>query len=165
MNYLYANVSQMSRLYTVIIHIVRCRRAEQVAAETATLRKSTVRLLSTDYTKRKQMLERESLIDISVGKAERTILEAQMQERHSLESSHRMIDEIYSTATTAISSLRDQKHVMKGIHRRVLDVTQRLGLSASLLQIISRKTKGDKVLVYGGSCLIVLFIFFLWWLV
>lgn len=74
-----------------------------------------------------------------------------------------MMDEVANVAGAVMGSLRDQRSVLKGAHKRVLDIASTLGVSSSLMKIIERRTAGDRILVYGGSAVIVLLILLLWW--
>ncbi|RYE83652.1 MAG: hypothetical protein EOO65_03580 [Methanosarcinales archaeon] len=86
-----------------------------------------------------------------------------LAERSSIASAHTMLDEFTSVADNVLGALRNQRGVLKGAHRKVLDVATRLGVSSSLMRIIERRTVADAVLVYGGMLLILLLIFFAWW--
>jgi Golgi SNAP receptor complex protein 2 len=76
-----------------------------------------------------------------------------------------MMDEVTAAASNVMGALRDQRNVLKGAHKRVLDISSSLGVSNSLLKIIERRTVGDKILVYGGSACILLLLFLVFRLV
>ena len=63
-----------------------------------------------------------------------------------------------------MGALRDQRSVLKGAHRRVLDIASSLGVSSSLMRIIERRTTGDRIIVYGGSLVVLLVLGVAWWL-
>lgn len=75
-----------------------------------------------------------------------------------------MVDEAIASADNVLGSLRTQRGSLKSAHRKALDVATSLGVSASIMGLISRRTTTDKILVYGGMLLIVLFVFMIWWL-
>jgi Golgi SNAP receptor complex protein 2 len=90
-------------------------------------------------------------------------VDSSLRERAALLSSHAMLDEVAGAAGSVMGALREQRGVLKGAHRRVLDVAASLGVSNSLMKIIERRTVGDRVLVYGGSAFILLLLLAVWW--
>ncbi len=97
------------------------------------------------------------------GGAHAIAVDALVSERNSIESSHRMMNEIGSAAESIMTSLRSQRGMLKSAHKKVLDVSSLLGVSSTLLRVIERRTLGDRVLVYGGMVLIVLLICLIYW--
>ena len=53
-------------------------------------------------------------------------------------------------------------YCQQGFHRKALDVANKIGISNSLLRVIERREGGDKLLIYGGMCGILLFIWVVW---
>ena len=119
--------------------------------------------------KRRPLIPRTPLCPIHLSaplpqaRADAVAVDAFVSERASLVSSHAMMDEVANVAGAVMGSLRDQRSVLKGAHKRVLDIASTLGVSSSLMKIIERRTAGDRILVYGGSAVIVLLILLLWW--
>jgi Golgi SNAP receptor complex protein 2 len=74
-----------------------------------------------------------------------------------------MIDEFTSVADNVLSSLRSQRGVLKGAHRKALDVAASLGLSSTMMRVIERRTTADKILVYGGMVAVTMLLLGLWW--
>lgn len=91
-------------------------------------------------------------------------VDALVAERASLDSSHRLMDELSSVAGSVMSSLRSQRGVMKSAHKKVLDVSSVLGLSNTVMRLIERRTVADRMLVYGGMVFIMLLLALVWWL-
>jgi len=98
----------------------------------------------------------------SQGTASVTV-DALLAERTSVAHSHSMVDEFTDLAGSVLGSLRQQRGVMKSAHRKVLDVASTLGMSNTLMRMIERRTTGDKILVYGGTLLIVALIVLIWY--
>ena len=90
-------------------------------------------------------------------------MNALLAERASVSHSSAMVDEFNDLAGQVLGSLRGQRSVMKGAHRRVLDVAASLGVSASLMRMIERRATGDKIIVYGGMVLVLGVILLAWW--
>ena len=57
-------------------------------------------------------------------------------------------------------NLKEQNSMLKTIKTKMLNVTNSLGLSNSLIRLIERRNANDKYVLYGGM-LITLFIMFL----
>ena len=91
-------------------------------------------------------------------------MDAFLQERASLVASHTMMDEVGAAANAAMGALRGQRGVLKGVHKRVLDLGALLGASSTLMRVIERRTFGDKVIVYGGSVVILLLLWLVYYL-
>jgi Golgi SNAP receptor complex protein 2 len=49
-----------------------------------------------------------------------------------------------------IGSMAGQRERLKATHRKVLDVLNTVGLSDSVLRLVERRHRLDKILVYGG---------------
>jgi hypothetical protein len=92
------------------------------------------------------------------------VVDALVRERASLTSSARMIDEFTGLAGNVLTSLKSQRGVLKSAHKKVLDVSGSLGLSNSLMRIISRRTTADRILVYGGFAVLLALVALVWWL-
>jgi Golgi SNAP receptor complex protein 2 len=86
-----------------------------------------------------------------------------LQERASLTRSSAMIDEFTSAAENVLTGLRSQRGVLKGAHRKALDVAANLGLSSTMMRVIERRTTADKILVYGGMAAVMLLLAVVWW--
>jgi golgi SNAP receptor complex member 2 len=121
------------------------------------IRGAVERYLKTTFSTRKERRDREALLGGGGhGAADTVAVDAFLQERGHLASSHTMLDEISSAAENVMGSLKTQRGVLKGVHRKVLDVGMRLGVSSSVMKLIERRTTGDKVIVYGGMTVLLL---------
>ena len=88
---------------------------------------------------------------------------ALLAERASVQHSSSAVDELQDLAGQVLGALRGQRGVMKGAHRRVLDVAASLGVSSSLMRMIERRSTGDKIIVYGGMVVVLAVIVLAWW--
>lgn len=136
------------------------RKAASLTSDALDLRRSVERYLKTAYVSRKERRDREQLLG---GASDNVAVDAFLAERGHLASSHTMMDEISSAAENVMMNLKTQRTMLKGVHRKVLDVGQTLGLSNSLMKVIERRTTGDKVLVYGGMAVISLLLWLVIW--
>ena len=122
-----------------------------------------IRCVSASHAAREEARDRGLLFGGAAQRAEAVAVDSSLRERASLLGSHAAMDEAAAAAAGVMGALRDQRGVLKGAHRRVLDVAAALGVSNSLMKIIERRTAGDRVLVYGGSAFVLLLILAVWW--
>jgi Golgi SNAP receptor complex protein 2 len=138
-------------------------RVEHLAAEALGARRAVERFLRQTHAARLEARDRGLLFGGAAQRSEAVAVDSSLRERAALLSSHAMLDEVAGAASNVMGALREQRGVLKGAHRRVLDVAASLGVSNSLMKIIERRTVGDRVLVYGGSAFILLLLVAVWW--
>ena len=74
-----------------------------------------------------------------------------------LQRSNRGVDDLLSHGNTILESLRDQRGMIKGVRKKMLDVASMLGMSNTVMRLIERRSEGDKYILVGGmivTCLI-----------
>jgi Golgi SNAP receptor complex protein 2 len=49
-----------------------------------------------------------------------------------------------------LESLRDQRHIIKGVQRKIIDVASTMNLSNTVIRLIKRRSEGDKLVLFGG---------------
>ena len=87
------------------------------------------------------------------------VINMSMADQHdSLMRSTQMTDDLLSLGKTTLGSLSGQRKMLKGAHRKLLDMANKLGLSGSLLRLIEKREWVDAVITYG--CMIFTLIFF-----
>jgi hypothetical protein len=147
-------------------------RADYFAAKAASLRKdagalrvAVERFLRGAFAARRELAQREQLFGGSGGGATDSVaVDAFIGERRALQSSSGMVDELAAFGEGVLASLREQRGMLKGAHRRVLDVGATLGLSSTLMRVIERRTAGDRIIVYGGMGVVLLLLGLAVWL-
>lgn len=75
------------------------------------------------------------------------------------------IEEYINIGTSTLDSLKGQRNIMKSTQRRVLDAGAQLGISQSVMRIISRRTAQDRYIFYGGvifTLLVLYWVLFRW---
>lgn len=72
------------------------------------------------------------------------------KENASLHNSHRGVDEMLSTGSNILDSLRNQRETLKGAHRKIIDLANTLGLSNATISLIERRAAQDKYILIGG---------------
>ena len=132
------------------------KRAAALSADALAQRRAVERFFKTSFAARQEQRERGLLLGGAAQRAESVAVGSYLQERASLLGATAAMDGVAAAAAGVMGALREQRGVLKGAHKRVLDVASSLGVSNSLVRIIERRSAGDKILVYGGSALILL---------
>lgn len=140
------------------------KRLSQLQQDGQQLRKTVEQLLRRTYERSRVELDRSELLGTGNGAQQTVVVDALARERESITSSSRLIDDVTGLAGSIADALRGQRGVLKGAHRKVLDVSATLGLSSSLMRVISRRTTADKILVYGGFAVIIVLVLIVYWL-
>ena len=81
----------------------------------------------------------------------------------SLMRSNNMVDDLLTLGGTTVKSLVGQRKMLKGAHRKLLDMANKLGLSGSLLRLIERREWVDAIITYGCMIFTLAFLYGLWW--
>lgn len=72
------------------------------------------------------------------------------------------LDEMLATGGAVLNSLRDQRQMLNGVHRRLIDAASTLGLSNSVMRLIEKRAFMDKVILFGGMLVLTLIMFLVW---
>ena len=57
-------------------------------------------------------------------------------------------------------SLRDQRYMIKGFKRKIIDVANTLNMTSTVIRLIERRSEGDKWVLFGGMAVVCLLMFF-----
>jgi Golgi SNAP receptor complex protein 2 len=114
---------------------------EQLAAERELL-------LNTKFTTN---LEASSETSIMIDRA--------LEHGNALNRSNKYMDDILAQGTAALGNLRDQRSVLKGAQKKILDVANTLGMSNTVIRLIERRGEGDKYILIGGMVVTCVFMF------
>jgi len=138
------------------------KKASSLHKDALVVRSNVERFLNGAFAFRRERAQREQLFGSA---SESVAIEAFLNEKKSLGSSLGMIDELQQAGEGIISSLRQQRGLLKGAHRKALDMTSTLGMSNTLMKMIERRTTGDKILVFGGMTVILILLGIVVWAV
>ena len=77
------------------------------------------------------------------------------------------MDDLLSAGSNIIESMRDQRSVLKGARKKILDIAGTLGLSNTTMRMIEKRAAQDKVLLIAGMVITLLVVvltvkFILW---
>lgn len=107
--------------------------------------------------------EREQLLNRRFTANSETSIDIDYSLKHhnSMLNAHQGVDDILMTGQSTLENLKAQREKIKGVHRRILDIGNTLGLSNHTMRLIEKRISEDKYVLYIGMVvvLIVLFIF------
>jgi Golgi SNAP receptor complex protein 2 len=69
------------------------------------------------------------------------------ESQRALDRSHQAIDDLEQRGMAMLGSLANQRERLKGVHKKVLDVMNTLGVSNSLIRVIEKRQSTDVVLM------------------
>lgn len=81
-----------------------------------------------------------------------------------LDSSINIAEQAIQQGSATLEGLREQGNTLRRAYNGLLQIGDALGLSNSLLGVINRREWGDKVIVYLGVCLVVMFLCFVYYI-
>lgn len=137
-----------------------CRKIQQLREETNLIGSTVEQHMFRINRSAIEAQERESLLSRRSGAMEATSQAMfATQEHESLKRSSDMVSDLSSLSNAVLSSLGDQRSSLKTAHRKVLDIANRIGLSNSLLRVIERRDVVDKLIVYGGMVVTLVFLY------
>lgn len=145
----------------------------QVSEETDALRSGLDRFSSRQQRRHVEEQQRQELLERRaggpggppsfLGGGGQTSMEADLKAARHVHNSRRVLEEAYETGVGIIGSMAGQRERLKATHRKVLDVLNTVGLSDSVLRLVERRQRLDKVLVYGGMLGTLLLVGALYW--
>lgn len=83
--------------------------------------------------------------------AETTIdLDYSLQHHTQMNNAHRGVDDMISTGSTVLESLRNQRELLKGARNKMVSIGSTLGLSDHTMRLIERRVTEDKYVMLAG---------------
>jgi Golgi SNAP receptor complex protein 2 len=87
---------------------------------------------------------------------------AALDEHTFIQNTEARIDEFLAQGREVLDNLVDQRHMLKGTQRRLIDAANTLGLSRNVIGWIERRSTQDLYIFFGGA-VFTFFCFFLIW--
>jgi len=140
------------------------RRASNLDDDASNIQCTVDKQLGKFYKQRKDDEDRKALFGDRAPKQEGDETSSLLKERRGLSEANSMLDEILEQGQSTLDNLINQNKVLKTAKRKLLDIANVMGVSASLVNVIDRRQTGDKWLVYGGMVLTLFLLFSLWYL-
>ncbi|XP_025089535.1 Golgi SNAP receptor complex member 2-like [Pomacea canaliculata] len=85
-----------------------------------------------------------------------------LQHHSRLTSAHKRLDDFIEHGSSMLSNLRSQGTTLKGVHRRILDIANTLGLTNTVMRLIERRTAQDKIILVVGMVVTVIIMYLVW---
>lgn len=99
-----------------------------------------------EATEREQLLTRRFQTN-----AETTIeLDYSLQHNTQMNNAHRGVDDMISTGSNILGSLRNQRELLKGARNRMVSIGSTLGLSDHTIRLIERRLTEDRYVMFAG---------------
>ena len=86
----------------------------------------------------------------SNGDDTQILIDAALNHQGALGRSRQGVEELIMQGQATLSTLRDQRGLMKNIKKKMLDISSMLGMSNTVMRLIERRSEGDKYLLFGG---------------
>jgi golgi SNAP receptor complex member 2 len=97
-------------------------------------------------TEREQLLTRRFQAN-----ADTTIdLDYSLQHHTQMNNAHKGVDEMLSTGSNILDSLKNQRELLKGARNKMVSIGSTLGLSDHTMRLIERRVKEDKWVMLAG---------------
>ena len=96
------------------------------------------------------------------------MIDASLQHNQRVQASIGNIDELIYAGNNILSNLKEQGGFLKSFQRKILDISNMLGLSNTVMRMIERRSSQDKIILFGGMIatsfiMLLLYIYFLRW--
>lgn len=87
------------------------------------------------------------------------LIDRALEHNSALKRSHGGIDDLLAQGHAMIDNLRDQRNILKGVQKKILDVASTLGMSNTVIRLIERRSEGDKYVLIAGMVITSLIMF------
>jgi Golgi SNAP receptor complex protein 2 len=85
-----------------------------------------------------------------------------LHEHASLQSFENRVDDFIAQGRAVLDNLTDQRDILKGTHRRVIDAVNTLGLSRDVINWIERRSKQDTYIFLSGALFTLVAFYYIW---
>nr|XP_006816011.1 PREDICTED: Golgi SNAP receptor complex member 2-like isoform X3 [Saccoglossus kowalevskii] len=117
------------------------------------------------YAREEEEKEREALLSrtFTTNDPDTSIMiDAALQHNTGLHNAHRGMDDLLGSGSAILTGLRDQRSTLKGVHKKVLDVANTLGISNTVMRLIERRSVQDKFILYTGMIVTIIAMYFIY---
>jgi len=141
-------------------------RVDQLKGDLQHLAASLQSLASRRDQRRREASDREALLrtefttNAASRESETTIMiDRALQHQQDLGRVNSYMDDVLGQGAEILKGLQDQRDVLKGARRKLLDVANSLGMSDTVIRLIERRGAGDKYILVGGMVATCTFMF------
>ncbi|KAH9490566.1 Golgi SNAP receptor complex member 2 [Bulinus truncatus] len=125
-------------------------RVDQLKYDCQHLQSSIRQIQHKRYVKEQEDYERESLLSRTFTTNEQDTaitIDPALQHHTKLNDSSKQLDNLLGHGSSILGNLRDQRITLKGAHRRLLDITNTLGLTNTVMRLIEKRSSQDKIIM------------------
>ncbi|BFZ21411.1 hypothetical protein BsWGS_24450 [Bradybaena similaris] len=164
-------ISNCERLDVLVMKEPPVRRAnaklrvDQLKYDCQHLQSSLRQLQHKRFIREQEDFEREALLTrpFTTNEQDTSIMiDPALRHHTKLNDSNKMMDNLLGHGGSIISNLRDQRMTLKGAHRRLLDLTNTLGLTNTVMRLIEKRTGQDKIIMVILMLVCLLFMYLVW---
>ncbi|XP_067667855.1 Golgi SNAP receptor complex member 2-like [Haliotis asinina] len=139
-------------------------RVDQLKYDCQHLQAALRQLQHKRYVREEEEREREALLTTSFTANDDTsiFIDASVQHHSRLQNAHRGLDDAIGSSSSILQNLRDQRGTLKGVHKKILDITNHLGLTNTVMRIIERRTAQDKIIFFVGVIVTCIIMYLVW---
>ncbi|PON51303.1 GOSR2/Membrin/Bos [Trema orientale] len=140
------------------------RKVEQVAEEAESLKQSLDKYFLRNQKRVTEAKEKAELLGRANGDSAHvlTIFGEEVHARQSVRNSSRLLEEATATGEAILFKYSEQRERLKRAQRKALDVLNTVGLSNTMLKLIERRHRVDRLIKYAGMILTVVVVFIFW---
>ena len=80
-------------------------------------------------------------------------LEYALEHHNSLQNADQNLGQMLYTGSATLDQLKNQRGSLKGVRKQMLDISNTLGLSSTVMRMIDKRGTQDKWIVYGEMIL------------
>lgn len=103
------------------------------------------------YVREQEENEREALLSrtftTNAEQDHSVMMDPALSHHSKLHESHRAVDDLLAHGGSIITGLRDQRGVLKNAHRRILDISNTLGLTNTVMRLVEKRSSQDRVIL------------------
>ncbi|KAK6167772.1 hypothetical protein SNE40_021724 [Patella caerulea] len=117
------------------------------------------------YLREEEDAQREALLTrtFTTNDADTSILiDASLQHHTSLQNANKGMDDLIGSGSGVLQNLREQRVSLKGVHKKMLDIANTLGLSNTVMRMIERRTSQDRIILFAGMIITCVIMYLVW---
>lgn len=103
-------------------------------------------------------MQRQELFGNTASRTSETV-DLEMAENSSLNRSSNMVNEYLASGRDTLYELTAQRERLQGVHSKVLQMLNLLGVSNSIMRAVENRDYFDRIIVYSGMIFILIFMF------
>uniref|UniRef100_A0A0B6ZUA4 Golgi SNAP receptor complex member 2 n=1 Tax=Arion vulgaris TaxID=1028688 RepID=A0A0B6ZUA4_9EUPU len=164
-------ISNCERLDVLVLKEPPARRAnaklrvDQLKYDCQHLQSSLRQLQHKRYMREQEDYEREALLTrpFTTNEQDTSIMiDPALRHHTKLNDSNKHMDNLMAHGDSILTSLREQRLTLKGAHRRLLDLTNTLGLTNTVMRLIEKRTGQDKIIMAILMLVCLVFMYLVW---